>query len=90
MTERMDVPSLLAEIRANRTKLDACDVHRFAPDDYKFGQKMTCLKCGGTMQATDVGHYIKGYEAHGGSCDDIWPGYRKPRESAQTELPLDA
>lgn len=90
MTERIDPHSLLAEIRANHAKLDACDVHRFAPDSYKFGQKMTCLKCAGTMQATDVGHYIKGYEAAGGSCDDIWPGYRKPRESAQTELPLDA
>jgi len=90
MTERVDVPTMLAEIRANHAKLDACDTHRFAPDSCKFGQKMTCLKCGGTMQATDVGHYIRGYEAHGGSANDIWPNYHGPKESAQTELPLDA
>lgn len=77
-----DPKQLLADIRANSATLDACPRHLFKQDDYTFGQKMTCLHCQGRMQATDVMWYVKGYEAAGGHCDDIWPGYRTPRNKA--------
>ena len=84
---------MLAEIRANQAKLDSCTAHRFDQTEYeklpRLGMKLTCVRCSGTMRTIDIGYYIKGYEAHGGSANDIWPGYHGPDESGQTELPLD-
>jgi len=78
----LDTAQLLADIKANSATLDSCPRHLFKPDDYEFGRKMECSHCHGRMQATDVMWYIKGYEAAGGHCDDIWPGYRTGRKKA--------
>lgn len=75
----IDTKAILAKIRANQAMLDSCPLHRFEPTDVKLGAKFICLKCGGTMGLTDIGWYIKGYEAGNGSCDDVWPGFRTPK-----------
>jgi hypothetical protein len=31
------------------------------------------------MGTVDIGNYIKGFEAAGGSADAVWPGYRKEK-----------
>lgn len=71
--------AILAVIRANRERLDSCDRHLFEYEKVQIGQKLACSKCKGTMQLTDAGWYVKGYEAAGGNADDVWPGFRKPR-----------
>jgi hypothetical protein len=65
------------QVKANIARLSACKRHRFEATSVHLGQKHPCLECGGKISLTDLGQYIAGYEAHGGSADDIWPGYRK-------------
>lgn len=69
-------PSVWAEVRANQAKLNACLRHTISPDPRKLGERVTCIHCGGMMSVTDMSMYVKGYEAAGGDCDDIWPGFR--------------
>jgi hypothetical protein len=70
--------SILAEIRSNSEKLNACPRHHYDPPaELKLGMKLTCTVCGGTLGLTDIGQYIKGYMAHGGESSDIWPGWGK-------------
>lgn len=73
---RDESQKLFEQIKANSAALAACRRHRFEPSEPRqlFG-RVTCLHCGGTIQSTDVYHYIRGYEAAGGSADDIWPGW---------------
>lgn len=66
---------LLEGIRANTRKLDGCPRHKFSGERMPPGNKHTCLNCGGKMNGGDVLYYIAGYEAAGGSCDDIYPGW---------------
>jgi hypothetical protein len=82
-TDRVDFKGLWAEVKANRAKLDGCARHRFEAKPVKLGEKQICLMCGGTISLTDMGNYIRGYEAAGGSADDIWPGYRGTVELAK-------
>jgi len=82
MMSDLDMNQLLKDIKANSLTLDSCELHRFDPVGYTFGKPMFCVRCGGKIDAVAVGWYIKGYEAGGGSCDDIWPGYRTPRNKA--------
>lgn len=70
-----DALSPWEQVKANRAKLKACKRHRFEPKSVKLGEKQTCLECGGQISLTDMGQYIAGYVAGGGSADDIWPGY---------------
>lgn len=72
----MDTKKILAEVKENTRKLDSCDRHLFNGERVPFGKKYTCLKCGGKLNGTDVLYYINGYEAAGGDCDDIYPGWR--------------
>lgn len=73
---RGDMDDILAQVRANHAKLASCKRHRFEGGKrMKLGMKCECLNCGGTMSLTDAGWYIEGFEAAGGSADDIWPGY---------------
>ena len=73
---RGDVDDILVQVRANQAKLSGCKQHRFdGGKTVKLGMKCECLACGGTISLTDAGWYIKGFEAAGGSADDIWPGY---------------
>jgi hypothetical protein len=72
---RADILSIWAEAKANVAKLDTCPRHRFTSTPVKLGDKFICLACGGTVGLTDLGNYIRGYRAHGGDADDIWPGW---------------
>lgn len=75
---KIDTAAILAEVRANRARLEGCKRHRFEPPALvKLGLKLTCSACGGEMHLTDISYYIAGYEAAGGLADDVWPGYRK-------------
>lgn len=76
----IDATAILAEVKTNHARLDGCKVHAFDPSEHVPGKRLTCLLCGGEMQLVRIGDYIKGYEAAGGSCDDIWPGYRAKRK----------
>lgn len=67
---------LLAEIRANHARLRECRRHAFERVEiHGFGQKHTCTACGGVMKLTEIGEYIRGYEAAGGNAGDIYPGW---------------
>lgn len=66
---------ILKDIRGNIAKRDACPRHLFRGEKMKLGQPMQCEHCGGTMQITDAGFYVKGYMAHGGDPNDVWPGW---------------
>ena len=71
---------LLADIRANQDKLNACPLHAFdlPIDSIRFGAKWTCKNCGGTMDGIAVLHYAQGYAAAGKDPSDIAPGWGKP------------
>lgn len=73
----IDSKAILAEIKANRAKLDGCARHRFELGDppYKFGQKFTCSNCGGTMDAVQAFRYCQGFKAAGGNPNEVIPGY---------------
>lgn len=66
------------DVKANSARLQSCARHRF-DGDFQIGKRKVCLVCGGGMSLTDIGNYIRGYEAGGGSADDIWPGFTKPK-----------
>ena len=85
----IDTQKIMREIRANHDRLDNCPRHRFDQTEYekmpRLGMKLTCVHCSGTMDVVAISHYIKGYEAHGGDCNDIWPGFRASKESVPTD-----
>lgn len=71
---------LFRQVKENLNRLRNCPRHRFAADQLvQIGTKVTCLECQGSISLTDVGLYIQGYKAAGGSADDIWPGYEAVR-----------
>lgn len=80
-----EAASLFEHIKRNRTKLDACPRHSFecamTPDEFRaaFGQRLVCTRCNGAMLLTEIGQYIRGYEAAGGNADDIWPDFNTPK-----------
>lgn len=74
---RDDVLQIWEEVKANKARLDACPRHRFPGGSVKIGQKVICQACGGGMSLTDAGSYVRGYEAKGGSADDIWHGWHE-------------
>jgi len=73
----IDTKALLAEVQANRAKIDSCARHRFEIGDppYRFGAKFECTNCGGTMDAVQAFRYCQGYKAAGGDPNDVIPGY---------------
>ena len=75
------VATIWEEVKANIARIDACPRHRFEGDRaaVKLGVRQVCLNCGGAMGIVDIGNYIKGFEAAGGSADAVWPGYRKEK-----------
>lgn len=66
------------DVKANSARLQACARHRF-DGGFQIGQKKVCLVCGGGMGLTDIGNYIRGYEAAGGNANDVWPDFHKPK-----------
>lgn len=73
--------TLWEKVKANRRAVEACQRHRFAPNGPILpGRGLVCLACNGSMQLTEIGAYIRGYEAAGGDANDIWPNYRGVKE----------
>lgn len=67
---------ILKEIKENSKKLDSCKKHFFEQGRVvPVGNKYTCSNCGGLMKGESVMYYIHGYEARGGDCNDIYPGW---------------
>jgi len=82
-TSRGDVLTIWDKVKENHRKLNACVKHRFPGGRIaKIGDKVTCLECGGQMGLVNICEYIAGYVAHGGSADDIWPGFNKKKTEA--------
>ncbi len=77
---RKEVSAIWVEVQENQRKLNSCKKHRFEGGAAKMGQKFGCLECGGTLGLTDIGYYVKGYVAHGGNVNDIWPGFERRHE----------
>lgn len=81
----IDFGSLLAKVKDNRDRLDACPRHLFpamVPGieggvAAMFGRKIECTRCKGQMDLVALNFYIRGYEASGRSGNDILPGWRE-------------
>lgn len=75
---REESAALFAEVKANQARLDRCKRHLFelGPPPYRFGMKLTCQNCGGTIDAIKAFVYVQGYEAAGGDPNDVIPGFR--------------
>jgi hypothetical protein len=73
----LDTAAILAEIKANRAKLDGCAKHRFdiGNPPYRFGTKLTCQNCGGVLDAVHAFSYTQGFKAAGGNPNDVIPGF---------------
>lgn len=80
----MDRGALLAKIKANRDRLDACPRHRFEwnvpPGGVArmFGGKVRCHNCEGEMPLVELGAYVRGFAAAGGDPNDVLPGWHEP------------
>lgn len=70
---------ILTEIRENSVRLNNCPMHHFTYEKLELGQRLKCDNCGGQMQITDAGYYVKGYKAAGGDPENVWPGWEKKR-----------
>lgn len=68
-----------AKVQANSARLEGCKRHRFDYSTVKLGQRLKCTHCGGELQLTDAGTYVKGYIAAGGNAEDVWPGWNRRR-----------
>lgn len=72
----IDFKGIFAQVKANSEAIRACKKHRFErQESYSLGQKHKCIECGGEMRMPEIGSYIRGYEAHGGNAEDIFPGW---------------
>lgn len=68
----IDVKAIWEEVKDNQKKIRGCRKHSFGTvGPLKIGQKLICHNCGGTMNLSDIGSYIRGYQAAGGSATDI-------------------
>ncbi|GAB1355459.1 hypothetical protein MASR1M12_42030 [Erysipelotrichia bacterium] len=68
----MDVKGIWKEVKENQKKLRSCKRHCFGVvGPCRLGQKITCQNCGGVMGLSEIGDYIRGYEAAGGAATDI-------------------
>lgn len=79
MNKPFNGAEVLAAIKRNRERLEACKKHSFAyPEDrpLQFGEKLTCTKCGGVMDAVQAFRYCEGFEAAGGDPNEVIKGFR--------------
>ena len=61
MNPKLDIEAIMAEIRANNSKLEAClKPHIFERDPSKPLGKRTCKKCGGKIDAIHAIWYERG------------------------------
>jgi len=75
---REDVVKVLADVLANRAKLEACPRHSF-PEQSSFGKSWTCEQCGGRMQVDQVLAYCDGFAAAGGDARAVWAPWQAGR-----------
>lgn len=74
----IDVKSIWEEVKNNQKKIRGCKKHYFGnAGPLKLGQKLTCENCGGVMGLSEIGSYIRGYEAAGGAATDIISDWQK-------------
>jgi hypothetical protein len=79
MSDTLDTGALLANIRANRDRVEGCKRHRIIwPAIRRFGMKLDCAACGGKLSLSEVGAYVRGYMAAGGNPDDVAPWWNQP------------
>ena len=76
---------ILREIKENTKRLESCERHKFNDERIPPRNKHKCLNCGGVLDGREVMAYIAGYEAGGGDCNDIYPGWRGNQEPDATE-----
>lgn len=81
----LDARQIWDEVKGNNEKLSGCSRHRFG-GTFKIGERKACERCGGTMTLTAIGEYVRGFKAAGGSPDEIWPGWEKPRVPIPTPV----
>lgn len=74
-----EAKALWDRVTTNNQKLNDCPRHKFngelPPREQRFNAKITCEHCGGEMRLIDVNQYIRGWIAHGGNGNEIWPGW---------------
>uniref|UniRef100_A0AAU6VZW7 Chaperone protein DnaJ n=1 Tax=Pseudomonas phage Pavpe01 TaxID=3138545 RepID=A0AAU6VZW7_9VIRU len=82
-----ETAAMLAAIKENRRKLDACPRHflDIGPPPYRIGQKVECKRCNGTMSLTDAAQYARGYLAAGRHPDEVIPGFFGPDYNHEAE-----
>ena len=70
-----DLKAAWAAVIENARKRDACPRHHFPQaGDRKFGDKVTCERCGATLNLGEALAYVAGFRAAGGAPDAVWPG----------------
>ena len=68
----MDIKRIWKKVQENQKKRRSCKRHCFgAAGPCQLGQRLTCQYCGGVMGLSEIGDYIRGYEAAGGAATDI-------------------
>lgn len=81
--------AILEQIRENQDRVRGCRVHVFPAigNNYRLGQKLTCLNCGGVMDLREVGNYLRGFAAAGGNPQDVLPDWNEatPNDQAAGE-----
>lgn len=73
----VEFKELLKEVRDNAARLDRCPRHEYEDKPIRLGDTPVCVKCQGTMALTNIGQYIRGYQAAGQDPEDIWPNWSK-------------
>lgn len=71
-----EISELWQQVKDNSKRLNDCKRHLFSAETVKPGDKLTCANCQGEMQLGQVGSYIRGYQASGGTATDIWPAWK--------------
>jgi len=70
--------NILEEVRANIKIKNSCKLHNITPpEELKLGHVFTCNNCGAKIRTNEIGSYIRGYQAAGGDCNDIYEGWDK-------------
>lgn len=57
---KKEVLSIWEQVKANKARLDECNLHNFVQIDNRLGSKWRCDKCQGEVDASAVLWYQKG------------------------------
>ena len=75
---REQVKQIMADVQANRAKLEACPRHRFQ-ETPTFGKDWVCEACSGHMPAGQALAYCSGFAAAGGDPRAVWAPWQAGR-----------